>query len=254
MTTQTILIAFGLTMIAGLSTGLGSILAFFTKRSNNKALSGALGLSAGVMVYISFMEMMPQSLHLLSLQNSEQQATIYMLLAFFGGIALIWGIDLLIPEDENPHEMHRVEEVEHKSGLKRTGIMLALAIGIHNFPEGLATFASTLSGMDIAIPIVIAIAIHNIPEGIAVSVPIYHATGNRKKPFGIHSYQVWPNRWEPCLVFWYCYHSGPIQSTPFCWHSFQVSWSSSLSTNFCPEQKNMDITIGPSEESSAACS
>ncbi len=183
MTTQTILIAFGLTMIAGLSTGLGSILAFFTKRSNNKALSGALGLSAGVMVYISFMEMMPQSLHLLSLQNSEQQATIYMLLAFFGGIALIWGIDLLIPEDENPHEMHRVEEVEHKSGLKRTGIMLALAIGIHNFPEGLATFASTLSGMDIAIPIVIAIAIHNIPEGIAVSVPIYHATGNRKKAF-----------------------------------------------------------------------
>ncbi|HIU54651.1 MAG TPA: zinc transporter ZupT [Candidatus Gallibacteroides avistercoris] len=183
MTTQTILIAFGLTMIAGLSTGLGSILAFFTKRSNNKALSGALGLSAGVMVYISFMEMIPQSLHLLSLQNSEQQATIYMLLAFFGGIALIWGIDLLIPEDENPHEMHRVEEVEHKSGLKRTGIMLALAIGIHNFPEGLATFASTLSGMDIAIPIVIAIAIHNIPEGIAVSVPIYHATGNRKKAF-----------------------------------------------------------------------
>ena len=183
MTTQTILIAFGLTMIAGLSTGLGSILAFFTKRSNNKALSGALGLSAGVMVYISFMEMIPQSLHLLSLQNSEQQATIYMLLAFFGGIALIWGIDLLIPEDENPHEMHRVEEVEHKSGLKRTGIMLALAIGIHNFPEGLATFASALSGMDIAIPIVIAIAIHNIPEGIAVSVPIFHATGNRKKAF-----------------------------------------------------------------------
>ena len=183
MTTQTILIAFGLTMIAGLSTGLGSILAFFTKSSNHKALSGALGLSAGVMVYISFMEMMPQSLHLLSLQNSEQQAMVYMLLAFFGGIVLIWGIDLLIPEDENPHEMHRIEEVEHKSGLKRTGIMLALAIGIHNFPEGLATFASALSGMDIAIPIVIAIAIHNIPEGIAVSVPIYHATGNRKKAF-----------------------------------------------------------------------
>ena len=102
MTTQTILIAFGLTMIAGLSTGLGSILAFFTKRSNHKALSGALGLSAGVMVYISFMEMMPQSLHLLSLQNSEQQAMVYMLLAFFGGIALIWGIDLLIPVPLSP--------------------------------------------------------------------------------------------------------------------------------------------------------
>ena len=167
MTTQTILIAFGLTMIAGLSTGLGSILAFFTKKSNNKALSGALGLSAGVMVYISFMEMIPQSLHLLSLENTEQQATLYMLLAFFGGIALIWAIDLLIPEDENPHEMHKIEEVERKSGLKRTGIMLALAIGIHNFPEGLATFVSALQEPSLAIPIVAAIALPNIPEGIA---------------------------------------------------------------------------------------
>lgn len=183
MTIETILTAFGLTMIAGLSTGLGSILAFFTKRSNNKALSGALGLSAGVMIYISFMEMMPQSLHLLSQVNTERDATIYMLLSFFAGIFLIWGIDILIPEDENPHEMHKVEEVEDKTGLKRTGVMLALAIGIHNFPEGLATFASALTNMDLAIPIVIAIAIHNIPEGIAVSVPIYHATGNRKKAF-----------------------------------------------------------------------
>ena len=194
MSIQTILIAFGLTMIAGLSTGLGSILAFFTKRSNNKALSGALGLSAGVMVYISFMEMMPQSLELLSQENSEPEAATYMLFAFFAGIFLIWGIDILIPDDENPHEMHKVEEVENKSGLKRTGMMLALAIGIHNFPEGLATFASALSSMDIAIPIVIAIAIHNIPEGIAVSVPIYHATGNRKK------------------AFWYSFLSGMAES------------------------------------------
>lgn len=184
MDTQTILIAFGLTMIAGLSTGLGSILAFFTKRTNTKFLSAALGLSAGVMVYISFMEMLPEASGMLENAFGEQLGSIYMLLSFFGGIALIALIDFLIPEDENPHEMHTVEEVTGKKGkMSRTGVMLALVIAIHNFPEGLATFTSALENLDIAIPIVVAISIHNIPEGIAVSVPIYQATGNRKKAF-----------------------------------------------------------------------
>ena len=111
-----------------------------------------------------------------------KMAEIYMLIAFFGGIAFIAAIDLLIPEDENPHEFHSVEEANRK-GLKRTGMMLALAIGIHNFPEGMATFTTALANIDIAIPIAFAIAVHNIPEGIAVSVPIYQATQNRKKAF-----------------------------------------------------------------------
>lgn len=183
METEKILLAFSLTMIAGLSTGLGSVLAFFSKRTNTRFLSGALGLSAGVMVYISFMEMMPEAIRLLTQTYDEKSGTLYMLLAFFAGILLIALIDFLIPEDENPHEMHTVEEVGKKSDMHRTGIMLALVIGIHNFPEGLATFTAALDNIDVAIPIVFAIAIHNIPEGIAVSVPIYHATGNRKKAF-----------------------------------------------------------------------
>lgn len=184
MPIQTILLAFGLTMVAGLSTGLGSVLAFFTKRTNEKFLSAALGLSAGVMIYISFMEMMPESLQLLTESYAERLAAVYMLLAFFSGIVLIMLIDFLIPSDENPHEMHGVGEIgDQHPKLKRTGLMVALAIAIHNFPEGLATFTSALENLDIAIPIVVAIAIHNIPEGIAVSVPIYHATGNRKKAF-----------------------------------------------------------------------
>ncbi|MFR0834945.1 MAG: zinc transporter ZupT [Barnesiella sp.] len=179
----TILVAFGLTMLAGLSTGIGSLLAFFSKHTNTRFLSGALGLSAGVMIYISFMELIPESLALLGESLPERTATLYMLGSFFAGIGLIAIIDFLIPEDENPHEVHNVEDVDNKGGLKRTGALLAFAIAIHNFPEGLATFASALENMDIAIPIVVAIAIHNIPEGIAVSVPIYHATGNRKKAF-----------------------------------------------------------------------
>lgn len=179
---QDVLWAFALTMIAGLSTGIGSLMAFLSKKTNTKFLSAALGLSAGVMIYVSFMELMQESVAQFSALYSEMTAKICMLLAFFLGIGCIALIDFLVPEDENPHEVH-LESDTHRKGLKRTGMMLALAIGIHNFPEGLATFTSALTDMEIAIPIVFAIAIHNIPEGIAVSVPIYHATGNRKKAF-----------------------------------------------------------------------
>lgn len=184
MDVQTILLAFGLTLIAGLSTGIGSVLAFFTKRTNTKFLSTALGFSAGVMIYVSFMEMIPEAKDDLIADFGERLGTLYLLFAFFGGMALISLIDFLIPEDKNPHEMHRVEEMEKKqAGLKKTGMMVALSIGIHNFPEGIATFTSALNGLEVALPITFAIAIHNIPEGIAVSVPIYHATGNKKKAF-----------------------------------------------------------------------
>ena len=180
--TQEIFFAFMLTMIAGLSTGIGSMIAFLAKRTNTKFLSASLGLSAGVMIYVSFMELMPEATSQFSEMFSERQAQIYMLIAFFLGIGCIALIDNLVPEDENPHEIH-TEEESNAQGMKRTGIMMALAIGIHNFPEGLATFTSALTNVEIAIPIVFAIAIHNIPEGIAVSVPIYHATQNRKKAF-----------------------------------------------------------------------
>ncbi len=178
---QEIILAFCLTLLAGLSTGIGSVIAFLAKKTNTKFLSSALGLSAGVMIYVSFMELMPESTHLFSGIYSKTLSEVYMLIAFFSGIICIALIDFLVPEDENPHEFHTDDA--NKQGLHRTGLMLALAIGIHNFPEGLATFTSALTNLEIAIPIVFAIAIHNIPEGIAVSVPIYHATGSRKKAF-----------------------------------------------------------------------
>ena len=175
--------AFLLTAIAGLSTGIGSLIALIAKRTNTNFLSASLGFSAGIMIYVSFMEMMPQSLESLSNVFGEKNGTLYTILAFFCGIAFINLIDFMIPKSVNPHEVHGVEEMDKKSGLKRTGLLVALSITIHNFPEGIATFTSALESLDIAIPITIAIAIHNIPEGIAVAVPIYHATGSRKKAF-----------------------------------------------------------------------
>jgi ZIP family zinc transporter len=182
-TNSQILFAFLLTAIAGLSTGIGSLIALLAKKTNKNFLSFSLGFSAGIMLYVSFMEMMPQALSGLSTVYGEKSGTFYLILAFFAGIILINLIDFLIPEQINPHEAHGVEEMSDTSQLKRTGIMVAISIAIHNFPEGIATFTSALGSLDVAIPITVAIAIHNIPEGIAVAVPIYHSTGSRKKAF-----------------------------------------------------------------------
>jgi len=178
-----ILIALGLTMIAGLSTGIGGFISFFTKANDSRVISGALGLSAGVMIYISFAELMPQATNEFSSMMNSLPAKWWTLVAFMGGIGLIALIDRLIPEDENPHEIHSLDELTQPGNhhLKRTGLMLTLAITVHNFPEGIATFVTALDSIELALPIVIAIAIHNIPEGIAVSVPIYQATGSRRK-------------------------------------------------------------------------
>lgn len=182
-----VLFAFGLTMFAGLSTGIGSLLAFFTKRTNTRFLSLALGFSAGVMIYVSFIEIFPKARIELSEAYGDTSGFWLTTAAFFAGIFLIAFIDKLIPSFENPHEIKMVEDIDKKQAgqtkLMRMGVFTALAIAIHNFPEGLATFIAALDDPGLGIAIAVAIAIHNIPEGIAVSVPIYYATGNKRKAF-----------------------------------------------------------------------
>lgn len=186
---QNILIALGLTLFAGLSTGVGGALAFFAKRTNTKLLYVALGFSAGVMIYVSFVEIFPKAKDYLVVELGQVTGYWATVLAFFVGIAFIGIVDKLVPSFENPHEAHRAEEMDEPESaarfkkLYRMGLFTALAIAIHNFPEGLATFVSALKDTKLGIAIAIAIAIHNIPEGVAVSIPIYYATGNRKKAF-----------------------------------------------------------------------
>ncbi|HPW90014.1 MAG TPA: zinc transporter ZupT [Paludibacteraceae bacterium] len=212
--TQTILIAFGLTLIAGLSTGIGSLIAFCAKKTNQTFLTVSLGFSAGVMLFVSFVDIFPAAEEAFA-KTLGDNALLGTMLAFFGGMFLIAIIDLLIPEQDNPHEAVSVEDMnklplwkkmthrkhvhchhdshhrEHchhhhaddSKKLRRVGILVAFSIAIHNFPEGLATFAVGLQGVKVALPIVIAIALHNIPEGIAVAVPIYQATGKKRKAF-----------------------------------------------------------------------
>ncbi len=183
MDNQIIITAFIFTLIAGLSTGIGSFISLIAKRTNTNFLSFSLGFSAGVMIYVSFMEMLPQSLEMFTNEFGDKTGTLYMLLSLFGGIAIIALIDFIVPKASNPHEMQGVEDMTKKNHLKHTGIITAITIAIHNFPEGIATFMSAINSIELAIPITVAIAIHNIPEGIAVAVPIYHATGSKKKAF-----------------------------------------------------------------------
>lgn len=188
--TKDLVFAFGLTILAGLSTGIGSALAFYTKQTNHKFLSAALGFSAGVMIYVSLVEIFAKAKDSLIVEFGQKIGYSLTTLAFFGGIALIALIDKLVPEGENPHEIKDVTEMSNGSepkvnekALLRMGLFSALAIAIHNFPEGLATFVGALQDPTMGISIAVAIAIHNIPEGIAVSVPIYFATKNRMKAF-----------------------------------------------------------------------
>lgn len=193
-----IILAFGLTLIAGLSTGIGSLIAFFAKKTNKKFLSVSLGFSAGVMIFVSMIEIYQKAQDALVTDLGQKQGAWLTAIAFFAGIFLIAIIDKLIPSAENPHEPSNVladcescgdceicvkEQRKEKNKLMRMGLFTALAIAIHNFPEGMATFVSAFQEPELAIPIVAAIAIHNIPEGISVSVPIYQATGSRKQAF-----------------------------------------------------------------------
>ncbi len=185
---STIVFAFGLTMFAGLATGVGSALAFFTKKTNTGFLSMALGFSAGVMIYVSFVEIIVKARDSMIPVVGDVASHWYTTAAFFGGILFIAIIDKLIPSVDNPHEVHKIEELsdvtpQKDAKLMRMGLFTALAIAIHNFPEGLATFTAALTDPGLGVAIAVAIAIHNIPEGIAVSIPVYYATGSRKKAF-----------------------------------------------------------------------
>ena len=187
MAGNNLVLAVGLALFAGLSTGVGGLFAIFFKSTNKKLLSFALGLSAGVMIYVSFVELFAQSGDLLAETYGDNLGGVINVLSFFGGMLLIAVIDKLIPSYENPHEAVMIEDLEscgpdcRDRKLLRVGAVTALVIAVHNFPEGIATFISAMQNPATGIPIAFAVAIHNIPEGIAIAVPVHCATGSRRK-------------------------------------------------------------------------
>ncbi len=167
-------IALLLSTLAGLATTIGSLLALAVRHPGPKFMSLSLGFSAGVMLFVSFVELLPVGIRTLGLPLGVG--------LFFGGMLLMLLIDVAIPH-EYIAEHHPETRMTRTPALLRTGMFLAFGIAIHNFPEGMATFVGTLQHTGLGVAIAVAVAIHNIPEGLAVSLPIYSATGSRRKAF-----------------------------------------------------------------------
>lgn len=184
---QNVLFAISLTVFAGLATGIGGLIALFATRTNKRFLSFSLGLSAGVMIYVSFVELFREAEISLTAEMGEKQGLIITVICFFLGMLFVGLIDKLVPSHENPHELRSIENMNRppikNQKLMKMGILTAIAVTVHNFPEGIATFMAAYENPTLGIAIAVAIAIHNIPEGIAISVPIYHATGSKMKAF-----------------------------------------------------------------------
>lgn len=167
---------------AGLSTIIGSLMGIVARRPGPKFLGFTLGFSAGLMIFISFMELLTGAIRV------EGVGFIKAHLAFFIGMVVYFLIDLLVPHEYLGQHDHRKGEYDLIDGkmpqaLERTGVLMALGLSIHNFPEGMATFIGGMEDIHLGFAIAMAIAIHNIPEGFAISGPLYAATGSRKKAF-----------------------------------------------------------------------
>lgn len=180
VTTQQVMTAFAVTTAAGLATVLGSVLVLFAKAPSPRLLAFGLAFAGGAMVYVSLSEILNKSISSFTLAHGEQYGFTYGTLAFLAGVLLIATIDHFV---SNPHPTLEAQgsafaEVRSEE-VRRIGIMAAVAITAHNFPEGLATFFATLENPHVGLALAAAIAIHNIPEGISIAVPIYVATNSR---------------------------------------------------------------------------
>jgi len=175
-------IALLLALGAGLSTTVGSLLGLVVKRTGPRFIGFTLGFSAGVMILVSFVELLAGAI------RTEGVGFLGGHMAFFAGMGSYFLIDLLIPHDyiaqhDHPKGTYGLANGQSPPALRRTGLFVALGIAIHNFPEGIATFVGGLKDFHLGLAIAIAIAMHNIPEGLAISVPVYAATGSRRKAF-----------------------------------------------------------------------
>lgn len=169
-----------MTLFAGLTTAIGGGIAFIVKKDNLRALSVGLGFSAGVMIFLSFTDIIPEASEMLAV-NYPNMHEWMVFMGFIIGIVVAILIDYFLPDHVDPDELADPEApCNHRHKIKRAGLLTAIAICVHNFPEGMATFLTTTQDLTLGITVGLAIAIHNIPEGIAVALPIYHVTGKKR--------------------------------------------------------------------------
>ena len=186
------LFAFLVTLGAGLATAVGAAVGLFARHTNRQFLALALGFSAGVMIYVSFVEILPKAGDYITQGLSDMAGAVTTAGAFLAGLAGMAVMYRVIPDLEHPELTNPSTKLPGEEQpvlvadrmLFTAGLGVALAVTLHNFPEGMATFFLTLDDPQVGLSVALAIAIHNIPEGIAVVVPIYYATRNRSLAFG----------------------------------------------------------------------
>jgi ZIP family zinc transporter len=185
--TKEVILSLGLTTLVGLSMGLGSLLSFFVNEANKRFLALSLSFSAGIMIYVSFMAILPEGMELIESYYGEHGSSLIALTGFFGGMLITAIVEKIVHKFGGHHHGHdhlHSEGHNHDDAhLSKLGLMSAVAIAIHNLPEGLAIFTAGLKDISVAIPIAAAVVLHNIPLSIAISVPIYHSTGSKNKAF-----------------------------------------------------------------------
>ena len=184
------LLALLISLLAGLATTIGGVLVIQRKSLGREFLAVALAFAAGAMVLISFMQVLPLGITWMTQTYPRATAEALVFLAFFAGIVLVLVIDRLLPSSLNPSEIEgregamQSDDEARNTRLLRSGLLVGLVLGLHNFPEGMATFFTTYQDPRVGITLAVAVAIHNVPEGIAVAAPVYAATGSRKKALG----------------------------------------------------------------------
>lgn len=186
MDISNVLMSFGLTLIVGLTMGIGSFISFFAKETNKRFLALSLSFSAGIMVYVAFMAILPEGLELIEENLGHETGHTIGLVAFFSGMIIVAIIEKLVHILGGDHDHHHSGHHHiHTEGdhLNKLGIVSAIAIAVHNLPEGLAIFTAGLNDISLAIPIALAVVMHNIPLGMAISIPIYYSSKSRKKAF-----------------------------------------------------------------------
>ena len=178
---ETVIMPFIFTLVAGLAMGIGGLLGFVGEGRNKNFFYSSVGFAAGVMLYAAFVEVLPESFETLSDIFGEKNGVLYTTIGFFIGIIFMLGTEKFCLTHQHHDENHIEKE---DKAMYRMGIMTAIAIAIHNFPEGLAIFTSALKDTKLGLSVTLAIIIHNIAVGIAISAPIYYGTGNKKKALG----------------------------------------------------------------------
>ena len=169
--------AFLITLIAGLSTVIGGLVVLFNKSNKLSWLSFSMSFAAGVMIYVSLVEIIPGSIEMF--QNNSESPYLNLFIFFALGCLIAIIIEKFLPDQQISKQIDK--NFASKKKIYRSGLLIALSLAFHNFPEGIITFMESYNNIFSGIVIGFAIALHNIPEGMSISVPIYHATGSKRK-------------------------------------------------------------------------